>query len=119
MLYTAENSSLAYLENLVYVDKSLLPLHLYIMEIEITDPSLIYTFPDSNYPKDWSKVGLIKNKILGDQWMTEKKFLGIRVRSAINTSEFNVLLNPLFPHYNTFVIVKSIKEIAFDDRLVT
>ena len=119
MLYTSENSSLAYLENLVHFDPDIIPPKLYILGIEINgDPDLIYTVPDSAYPKDWMKLGNFENKRLGDKWMRQAKYLGIRVRSAVNPKEFNCLLNPLFPHYPTLVKVVSVERLPVDNRLI-
>jgi RES domain-containing protein len=118
MLYTSENSSLAYLESLVHFDKILIPPHLFITELEITDDSLIYTLPGSDYPKNWRKISLIENQQQGDRWMSEKKYLGIRVRSAINLLEYNILLNPLFPKYYDMLRIISVREVPVDERLV-
>ena len=118
MLYTSENSSLAYLESLVHFDKILIPPRLFIIELEITDDSLIYTLPGSEYPKDWRKISLIENQQQGDRWMSEKKYLGIRVRSAINLLEYNILLNPLFPKYYDLLRIISVREVPVDERLV-
>ena len=118
MLYTSENSSLAYLESLVHFEKILIPPQLFIVELEIADDSLIYTLPDTDYPKDWMKLSLMENQHLGDRWMSEKKWLGIKVRSAINILEYNILLNPLFPKYLDLVRIISVRKIPMDDRLV-
>jgi len=118
MLYSSENSSLAYLESLVHFDKMLIPPQLFITELEITDVSLIYTLPGNDYPKNWMKISLIENQLQGDRWMNEKKYLGIRIRSAINLLEYNVLLNPLFPKYYDLVRIISVREIPVDERLV-
>jgi RES domain-containing protein len=118
MLYTSENSSLAYLESLVHFDKILMPPRLYITELEITDDTLIHSLPETDYPKDWMKLSLIENQQLGDRWMSEKKYLGIKVRSAINTLEYNILLNPLFPRFHDLVRIITIQEISVEGRLV-
>ncbi len=118
MLYTSENSSLAYLESLVHFDKMLIPPQLFITELEISDDSLIYTLPAGDYPKNWRKISLIENQQMGDRWMNEKRWLGIRVRSAINLLEYNILLNPLFPKYHDMIRTISVREIPVDERLV-
>lgn len=118
MLYTSENSSLAYLENIVHFDKSFYPPNLYIVQLKIDDNQPIFLLPEGNYPARWIEVGLLENKDLGDKWMREKEFLAIKVRSAINVLEHNYLLNPLFPGYYNNVQVKSITEIPVDERLV-
>lgn len=119
MLYVSENSSLAYLENLVHFDSDIIPPNLFIMSIEVGgEPNLIYTLPDSAYPKNWMQLGNLENKRLGDQWMREAKHLGIRVRSAVNYKEFNYLLNPLFPGYHDLVQVTSVERLPVDNRLI-
>ena len=118
MLYTSENSSLAYLENLVHFNESVYPPNLYIIELEVDDKEPVFTLRDVDYPHDWLKLELLENKRLGDKWMTERKFLAIKVRSVINVFEYNYLLNPLFPRFYDLVKVKSITEIPLDKRLV-
>lgn len=119
MFYTSENSSLAYLENLVHFDAAIIPPKLFIMEISIPDrPELLYTPGDTTYPKQWLKLGSLDNKKLGDRWMKEAAYLGVRVRSAVNPKEFNCLLNPLFPDYHELVQVKSVEQLPVDGRLI-
>ena len=118
MLYTSETSSLAYLESLVHFDKILLPPQLYIVQLELDDASPIYTLPGEDYKDNWRKLSLLENQQLGDQWMNEKKYIGIKVKSAINSFEYNYLLNPLFPRYYDLVKIVWVKEIDVDGRLV-
>lgn len=120
MLYTSENSSLAYLENLVHFDSVIIPPKLYIMCLEITaSPDLIYTLPDRKYPKNWMQVGDLENKILGDKLMAERRYLAIKVRSAVNFREFNYLLNPLYPGYHDLVKIVSVEALPVDNRLIS
>ena len=118
MLYCSENSSLAYLESLVHFDKLLKPPKLYIIEIDIANDDSVYILPDTDYPDNWIKLSLLENKQLGDKWMSERKWLGIKLRSAINSFEYNYLLNPLFPRYYNLVNISLVKEIEVDNRLV-
>jgi len=119
MLYTSENSSLAYLENLVHFDSDIIPPKLFIMGIEVSSkPELIHTLPDSIYPTHWIRLGHLENKRLGDRWMREAQYLGIRVRSAVNPKEFNCLLNPLFPGFHDLVKVVSVDQLPVDSRLI-
>lgn len=50
VLYTSENSSLAFLENLVHFDLEEIPEHLYILEIKIKKEELIFQIPDADIP---------------------------------------------------------------------
>jgi RES domain-containing protein len=118
MLYTSETSSLAYLESLVHFDKILIPPQLYIVQLEVDDASPIYTLPGIEYKANWRKLSLLKNQQRGDRWMNEKKYIGIKVKSAINSLEYNYLLNPLFPGFYDLVKVVSVTEIDVDGRLV-
>ena len=86
--------------------------------MEIPNNAPVYTVPDAEYNKAWLKLSMLENQKQGDRWMEEKKFLGIKVRSAINPVEYNYLLNPLFPRYHNLVKIISVKEIRVDDRLV-
>ena len=66
MLYTSENSSLAYLENLVHFEDSNIPPNLYIIKIELkVEDALIFNLPAKAYPKDWKILDKLENEILG------------------------------------------------------
>lgn len=119
MLYTSENSSLALLETLVHVDPADLPPNLFLMKIEVAPDLPIHILPDEAYPSNWLLTDLLANKRLGDALMQEKKWGAIRIRSAVNTTEYNILLNPLFPHFHDKVHVIEATEIRLDERLVT
>ncbi|MCX2477411.1 RES family NAD+ phosphorylase [Pedobacter sp. MC2016-05] len=118
VLYTSENSSLAFLENLVHFDMEEIPQDLYIIEMSVTNEDLIYLIPDSDYPKDWLNTDNLACKILGDQLFSEHKLLGIKVKSAVNRSEYNILLDPLFPGYNDLVKIIDVIKIPVDRRLI-
>jgi RES domain-containing protein len=117
MLYTSENSSLAYLECLVHFDNSLMPPELFIVAMEISNKAPLYIFPEKNYPHNWQQPGLAANQNLGDKWMNEQRYLGIKVRSAVNSSEYNYLLNPRFPAFHQLVKIKTIISVGIDDRI--
>jgi RES domain-containing protein len=117
-LYTSENSSLALLENLVYFDEEDAPRKLYIMFIELkVAPQLIYILPNEEYPDDWMHAASLKSKLLGDRLMNEKEYLGFKVKSRINSFEYNYILNPLFHGYYDMVKVISVEELIVDPRL--
>lgn len=118
ILYTSENSSLALLEYIVPFGQDLMPPQLHMMEILIKDSTLIYEPPETDYPKDWTQLSLLADQALGDRWMQEKKWLGLRVRSAINPTEYNVLLNPLYPGFHDLVEIKSVRKLPVDGRIV-
>ena len=57
MLYTSENSSLAYLESLVHFERSCMPPRLFIMMLEVDSTAIVYTFPDAEYHTNWQNPG--------------------------------------------------------------
>jgi RES domain-containing protein len=118
MLYTSENSSLAYLESLVHFGEDI-PPNLYIMRLEIAnnDGNILHLL-DNDYPADWMEAESSACKILGDSIMAERKYLAIKVRSKVNPYEYNYLLNPLFPRYHDLIDVISIEKLNIDIRLI-
>lgn len=119
MLYTSENSSLAYLENLVHFEQQFAPPSLYIVTLEMQpDKKLILELAEQDYPQNWLEISNLENKRTGDEWMKERKYLAVKVRSAINPMEYNYLLNPLFPGFHDLIRVVTVEELAVDARLV-
>jgi RES domain-containing protein len=116
MLYTSQTSSLAYLETLVHFDDTIYPPHLFIMEIEVDDSASIHTLYEKEYPKNWKRPGLIKKQYIGDLYMHNQLHLGLKVKSAINTLEYNLLFNPLYPRFYDLVSVRKTTEILLDRR---
>jgi RES domain-containing protein len=119
MLYTSENSSLAYLENLVHFDQSVAPATLFIARLEVkAEESLFYKLPDITYPVSWQQLDNFENKLMGDSMSKKAEFLAVKVRSAVNPMEFNYLLNPLFPAYHDLVKMNRVERIEIDTRLI-
>jgi RES domain-containing protein len=118
VLYTSENSSLAFLENLVHFDTVQIPEELYIIEISLSKPELILQIPEAEYPEDWLNTDNLACKILGYQLLADHKLLGIKVRSAVNQYEYNILLDPLFPGYHDLIKITKITKIIVDQRLI-
>lgn len=68
--------------------------------IKIINEDLLYLLPDAEYLKDWLDTDNLACKIPGDQLSADHKFSGVKVRSAVNQSEYNILLDPLYPGYH-------------------
>lgn len=117
VLYTSENSSLALLESLVHFHIEETPDDLYIMEISIKNEDMVIQVPESDYPKDWLYTDNLACKRLGDGLFSGHKILGIKVRSAVNQSEYNILLDPLFAGYHDLIEVTGITKLTVDRRL--
>jgi RES domain-containing protein len=118
MLYTSTHASLAMLEVLVHVDESETPPQLFISQIEISETAPIYQFPEEELPKNWREPDNLSLKKLGDRLMRAKNYVGFQVLSAVLPSEYNILLNPLFPGYTDIVTIKRIDKLETDPRLM-
>lgn len=119
MLYTSTHASLAMLEVLVHADESEIPPQLFIAQIEISEKAPIYRFPNEVLPENWREPDNLGLKKLGDQIMKERRYLGFQVLSAVLPSEFNILLNPLFPGYADLVTIMRIDQLETDPRLMS
>lgn len=108
MLYTSMTASLALLETLVHADESEIPPQMFISQIEIKKDDLIFQFPDADLPNNWREPENLQLKALGDRMVAENKFVGFKVRSAVLETEWNILLNPLFPKYKRWVILHDV-----------
>jgi hypothetical protein len=78
----------------------------------------LYDLPPDAYPARWQEGELEDNKVIGDQLMAAKEYLGVKVRSAVNPFEYNYLLNPLFPRFYDLVRMVRVDALPFDQRLV-
>jgi len=111
MLYTSTHASLAMLEVLVHADESEIPPQLFISQIEISEGAPIYQFPEEELPKNWREPDNLSLKKLGDRLMREKNYVGFQVLSAVLPTEYNILLNPLFPGYTDLVTIRRIDKL--------
>jgi RES domain-containing protein len=118
MLYASMNSSLAYLETLVHLNDGQLPSRLFVSSIQIDEKAAVYRLPDADYPGSWQEENSLENKLLGDKWMADKKYLAIKVKSTVNPFEFNFLLNPLFPDFDVLIRISAISPLNIDPRLI-
>jgi len=117
LLYTSMNSSLALLESLVHFDESELPPRMFIMHIEIDESAAIYPFPDEGLPKNWRQPENIQLKEIGDNLIRGNRYMAVKVRSAVNPEEYNILLNPLYPAFHDLVKVIAAEPHTLDQRL--
>ncbi|MEJ7683749.1 MAG: RES family NAD+ phosphorylase [Segetibacter sp.] len=116
-LYTSEYEALAMLEVLVHTDESELPPNMFIMKIEIDEKAPILEIADEDLPENWRIPENIILKEMGDKVFKEKKFIGIKVRSAVMHNSYNYILNPLYPDYYDLIKVIEVNLLEVDKRL--
>lgn len=100
VLYTASSRALATLEVLVHSPLSFVPDYYRMLTIRVPEDSM-QTVPLDQLPDGWS--GLTPPsaiKYITETWITENKFLVLKVPSAVVEGEFNLLLNPAHSRFS-------------------
>ena len=95
-LYTSASKSLAVLESLTNTPPAILQNDFSILILEIQGKVLSDEFHEKDLPKNWKTYPAPVNLIqLGNKWLLAGKKLLVKVPSAVITSEFNFIINPL------------------------
>ncbi len=117
MVYLTSSRSLAMLEALVHLSPTNVPDDFCIMTIEA--PEDILEVPVKTLPPNWYEYPEPNNlKLIGNNFLAEKKHLLLKVPSAIVKEEFNYLLNPQHPDAGRVKIL-AIEPFMFDQRLTS
>ncbi len=115
MLYTAGSRSLALAESLAHL-VTVRNLEAYVvMVLYVPDDAPLMVLSASTLPTDW-RTNLDFTQRRGNQWEQTGESLLLQVPSAIVPKEYNFLLNPLHPQFNTVKIV-DMEPFTFDLRL--
>lgn len=95
VVYTSENLSLAALELFVHVSPESIPADLIAICGALPDSVSIKEVKISDLPAGWRQYpALAKLKQIGTDWISGQSSLALKVPSAINSQEMNILLNP-------------------------
>jgi RES domain-containing protein len=119
IIYSAENCSLACLENLVHrngfgfdADFSLITISVptNVKKVEISEKELPIAWNNND-----EKAYLICQQI-GDNWLRKQSSCILIVPSAIIANEKNILINPNHPDFIK-IVIQTIQPFNFDKRL--
>jgi len=114
MVYLAEAKSLAAMEIVVHVDRSLLSVPYVAIPVEFPDEVFQELCP---LPQGWDNMVAPVSAIqAGDDWIKSQASVLLRVPSAAVKGEWNYLLNPTHPDIQSVRIGKP-KSFVFDLRL--
>ena len=118
VVYASEHRSLAAFETLVHISKtSLLANKLILMTIYIPDNALILEVPATILTKGWDGYAYMSGlQEYGTQFLKEKKYLMLKVPSAIMKQECNFIINPLHDQFGACKVIDSVP-FLFDERL--
>ena len=115
IVYTAQNESLALLENLVHFDRTNPPENLALIQISVNTKSILDI--TDTLPEKWSSNQFITQDI-GTQWLSDKTHLILKVPSVITSTEYNYLINPEHSLFSKAVNIIKSSDIALDQRLM-
>ena len=115
IVHTSETASLAILESTVH---GIQPGTSYCLAtLNIPDDS-IFALPATDLPSDWKASPPPESlKSHGDNFVEKRKFLVLKVPSAVNPTEYDYLINPLHPDAHKMNII-STEPFPIDNRLI-
>lgn len=117
ILYTSSSIALCLVEILVHINAEDIPNDLKIVSLEINDKMKFKEISKENLIEGWNSSPEINfTKEIGDQFLRENKFVGLKVPSAIVEDEYNFLFNPTHKEFKQLSIVQ-IKSFRLDNRL--
>ncbi|MCX6226353.1 MAG: RES family NAD+ phosphorylase [Bacteroidia bacterium] len=117
MLYTSDSRALCTAEIAVHTGLGLLPADYQLVTIMIPDNLPISVIDPEKLPKDWRSFPYAPfTRLIGDQFVKEKRFLVLKVPSAVVPGDFNYLINPAHPMMNQVTIVRT-EDFGFDERM--
>ena len=121
LVYTSSSISLAILESLVHFSFNMAPPDMSIATIYIPD-NIFESSMDikslGKLPNSWNEnLPNPKTQQFIKKWINNKSSLILKVPSAINSREFNYLINPLHKDIN-LIILQDIVPFSFDKRLI-
>jgi RES domain-containing protein len=118
-IYTAENCSLACLENLVHRNGFGLDADFCVITIDIPDTLKKTELKLTDLPKNWaetSEKAHVLCRKFGDSWLQNQTSCIFVVPSAIIPNEKNIILNPNHKDFKK-IKIDSVQPFRFDQRL--
>ncbi len=117
VLYTSTSAALSALEVLAHLPAAYFPDDMAIATIAIPD-KLVTTMHIETLPDSWNKIPVpIEIQNFAVPWITEEKYLGLKVPSIIIPKEENLLINPLHPEFDKIKLI-NMEPFSFDTRLL-
>jgi len=117
LVYTCESRALCTTEIAVHTPLGNIPLDYVIISIEIPETIKIQELDLKKLPNDWTSFPHPHStREIGDKFVSDEKFLVMKVPSVVVKGEFNYLINPKHKDLKR-IKIKSIESFDFDERL--
>ncbi len=117
MVYTSENLSLAALELFVHISPGIIPADLISIRGTLPDSVSAEEVDESHLPGNWRAYPAPNElQTIGTDWLLGLTSLVLKVPSAINSLETNILLNPAHPDIKKLKVITA-QPFQFDPRM--
>ncbi|MFC2087880.1 RES family NAD+ phosphorylase [Bacteroidota bacterium] len=117
LVYTADSRALCTAEIAVHTPIGITPSDYYLITIEIPDDIKIYSLDLENLPDDWKGFPHSeKTQKIGEDFVSNREFLVMKVPSAVVQGDFNYLINPKHIDFGKIRIMGK-EKFTFDERL--
>lgn len=117
LLYTCESRALCTTEIAVHTPLGIVPHDYWLITLELPDGLPFTEILLKELPEDWKTFPHPNStQLLGDAFVQQGKFLGVKVPSAVVHGDSNYLLNPRHPGFPQ-VTIKETEPFPFDERL--
>lgn len=117
VLYTSDSRALCTAEIAVHTPLGIAPKNFCILEMTIPSSIAILEMDLNELPKNWNVFPHSKStQKLGDTFVSENKYVAIKVPSSVVMGDFNYVLNPSHPDFSK-IEFKEVKPFSFDQRL--
>lgn len=117
VVYTSESVALATLESLVHIRH--MPLPDYVIIPCYFHEALVEDVDVNKLAENWfAPDAPLSLRQLGDAWARNRVSAALKVPSAVTLSEFNYMLNPEHPDFESIDIGQP-RAFQFDYRLIT
>ncbi|MBL0343302.1 MAG: RES family NAD+ phosphorylase [Bacteroidetes bacterium] len=118
MVYTSDSRALCLTEMVVNLQLNLLPIDFNIVSILLPDDLPIDTLLFKKLPNDWNDFPHSHStQKIGDDFFTTRKFVALKVPSAVVPMEFNIVINPQHPLIGKVKVI-DISDFVIDRRLI-
>ena len=89
------------------------------MVIYVPDDAPLHQITLNDLPANWFLAGekfYRRTRPIGDQWLLDNRYLILKVPSAIIRNEYNYLINPNHPAFDSVKLIAT-ESFFFDDRI--
>ncbi len=115
MVYASTSLALAALELFVHLEPGQAPDDLAFLSAALPDGEPALTIAQAELPEDW-RADQVASRKIGDDWIRAGSSLALKVPSIPISTEWNVLINPLYPRMSELK-VDAAQAFVFDARM--